>query len=717
MNPESDDPIIDVLLEETLGGITPPDLSARILQSWSERRRSLLSGGTLLNNTAPPLNVFAGVDEPLSLLDTLAPPIVVGSVVRTAYDPVAKAAGTVRTTPRARRPSVWSSVQTWASVAAAMAVIALGYAGMRMSDKSREIAQPDPAKANSPEKIAIKPRSKKPETNTSPTPLPSPQIVLNTTPPVVAPDKSPNKTLPPRDTGASDTQVVSFINEKLHASWTEHGVQPATVATDAEWCRRTFLRIIGRIPTVDELQAFADDKSADKQAKLVDRLLGDSPGAENSYADEFARHWSEVLANILIGRGLGNDPDEPASRAGLQAYLQASLRQNKSYDRMALELISATGAGQPGADNFNGAANFLLAHAGDDATVATARTAKVFLGVQLQCVQCHDHPTAPLKQHSFWAMNAFFRQMKVTGNRNDSRELIDHDYLGYDGQDEEGRVFYELANGIVKVAEPTFIDGTTLPKHSGRVSDGNRREELAKLVVQSKYFGQATINRLWSHFLGFGFTRPVDDPLGATASHPEILQRVSEEFAANGYDLKRAMRWIALSDAFNRSSQVSASQLADMPEAGTEALFSHYYTRQLQAEEVFGSLQIAARLRRQTGASGNIEQARVNWLAQARKIGGDEEGVASPPVALSPIVKHATTPAQDGLLQSVLNNGKLSFEKKVEHLFLAALSRKPSKAELDLARSLGGRSEKNEAAALEDIWWALLNSSEFILDH
>jgi hypothetical protein len=232
------------------------------------------------------------------------------------------------------------------------------------------------------------------------------------------------------------------------------------------------------------------------------------------------------------------------------------------------------------------------------------------------------------------------------------------------------------------------------------------------MVVQSKYFSQATMNRLWSQFLGFGFTRPVDDMVAQTPSHPELLNRVSEEFTASGYDLKRAMRWIALSDAFNRTSKVGSAQVSDMPEAGTVALFSHYYTRQLQAEEVFRSLQIAAKLRRESGS--NIEQARITWLAQVRGKSGDEETPSSP-ITL-PIVKHATSPGQNSLLQSVLGS-KLKFEAKVEHLFLAALSRKPSPQELELARTLGGMNEKNEAAALEDIWWALLNSSEFLLDH
>jgi hypothetical protein len=301
--------------------------------------------------------------------------------------------------------------------------------------------------------------------------------------------------------------------------------------------------------------------------------------------------------------------------------------------------------------------------------------------------------------------------MTVAAAPNGSRQLINQDYLGIDGRDEEGRIFYNRPNGLVKIAEPTFLDGARPEKHSGRINEVNRREQLARMVVRSKYFGAATVNRLWSQFLGFGFTRPVDDMVGQKSSHPELLDRVTDEFVASGYDLKRAMRWIALSDAFNRTSKVSSIQLSDMPEAGTVALFSHYYTRQLQAEEVFRSLQIAAKLRQESG--GNIEQARLSWLAQARKT-GDEENPGSP-ITL-PIVRQAASPGQNSLLQSVLT-ANLRFEEKVEHLFLAALSRKPAPQELDLARTLRGTNQKDEAAALEDVWWALLNSSEFLLDH
>jgi hypothetical protein len=694
------EPLIDALLEETLGGVSPPDLSTRILSAWATRQAE--TNGTV---PAPPFSVY----EPLP------PPVVIDDSLRPIVAPVP---GKTRTPIRRRSQGSWWQVS--AALATAAAVLAMGYLGFRAAQAPHQpqIAQPnvDQVKPKHPAVAThAEPPSPKHGTPITPQPVeaPSPAAIAKTeSPREFSPlEQSPDVAPTPTRAAKPDAEVVAFINEQLQSAWKQNGVTPSPAATDAEWCRRTFLRIVGRIPTVEELRDFTENKSPRRHEQLVDRLLTDS-----RYAEEYAQHWAEVWANVLLGRAVGKDRDDLASREGLEQYLRESLLSNKPYDRMALELISATGSGQPGADNFNGAANFLLAHATDDAAVATARTCRVFLGVQLQCVQCHDHPTAPLRQNSFWAMNAFFRQMKVTGNRNDPRELIDQDYLGHDGHDEAGLVFYELPNGIIKAAAPAFLDGTPLPVESGRVSEVNRREALAKLVVQSQYFSQAAVNRLWSQFLGYGFTRPVDNIITTDdASHPEILAGLAEEFAAHRYDLKSAMRWIALSDAFNRSSQGAGSQLADMPEAGTTALFSRYYTRQLPAEEVFRSLQIAAKLRRESGS--NIEQARIDWLAQARKSPSDDGPIEPEVIKLNAsLVKHATTHAFDNMLHTV-SRANLKFEEKVEHLFLAALSRKPTRKELKLAENLAGMNRQNEAAALEDIWWALLNSNEFILDH
>lgn len=727
MNPDSTEPLIDALLDEALGGQSPPDLSSRILAEWSAR------------NIAPKSS--EGVRLPLSVLSRVydsqltgsqeaepVPPPMVSVAGRTAPEPL------IRLTTRKRRQSS-SWLQFNSSIAVVLSVLVLGYFGIQWNARNTSPSSSSIA-AKPAEQIAPShPGTKRPEHSIATPPLATGQ--KDTTPERVAPDRtlasgevgsqniarpnSPNENSPansnnttPSDVAKteSDESIVAFINKQLQATWKEHGVVPAPRATDAEFCRRAFLRILGRIPTVNELDSFTRNKSANKAEQLVDTLLDDP-----KYVPERSQHWASVFANLLVGRAAGTEPGDAASREGLEMYLRNSLEQDKPFNQIALELISATGAGQPGADNFNGAANFLLANADDKGIAAVAKTCRVFLGVQLQCAQCHDHPTEPLTQKQFWSMTAFFQQMKVTHDGNNPAELADHDYLGFDGRDEEGLVFYELPSGVVKAASPEFIDGQSLKSPSGRVSDIRRREELAKLVVESPNFSKAAINRVWSQFLGFGFTKPSESIGAASApAMPEVFDQLSREFAARNYDLKSAMRWVALSDAFNRSSQMLSSQLADSPDEGTLPLFSRYYTRPLQAEEVFRSLQIAAKLRGESGS--DIEKARMTYLAQFAKKNGEEEQLSAPSVIQmnTALTRRAATPGFENLLHG-LSSASMKFDEKVEHLFLTAVSRKPTRKEAELARSLAGMNGRNESAALEDIWWALLNSNEFILDH
>src|SRR5262249_55780890 len=150
---------------------------------------------------------------------------------------------------------------------------------------------------------------------------------------------------------------------------------------------------------------------------------------------------------------------------------------------------------------------------------ATAQTAKIFLGMQVQCTQCHNHPFNDWKQQKFWEFNAFFRQMaiqrmgeKVGGNRGTNvAKLVNENFRGEGGCNiKEAELYYELRNAQMKAAYPVFVDGTAIDP-SGDVSDTNRRNELAKLIVSSKFMPEAYVNRLWQHFFGHGFTKPIDD--------------------------------------------------------------------------------------------------------------------------------------------------------------------------------------------------------------
>ena len=313
---------------------------------------------------------------------------------------------------------------------------------------------------------------------------------------------------------------VAAINQKIWQSWQDHKLTPSAVAKESEWCRRVYLDLIGRIPTIDELKIFEKDRQKDRKLNLVNTLL-----YNDGYTEEYARNWTTIWTNVLIGRNGGNENRSLTSRQGMQKYLRDSFARNKSYDQMVLELISAEGVNTPGIKNFNGAVNFLANKLTENATLATAQTTEIFLGMQVQCTQCHNHPFNEWKQAKFWEMNAFFRQtVALRRFERDSRdiqfvELANQDFAGESGQAQEAETYYELRNGLLKVAYPVFVDGTAIGS-SGYLRDVNRRLELAQLVVSSPYMPQAIVNRMWAHFLGYGFTKPVND-MGPhnTASH------------------------------------------------------------------------------------------------------------------------------------------------------------------------------------------------------
>jgi len=225
--------------------------------------------------------------------------------------------------------------------------------------------------------------------------------------------------------------------------------------------------------------------------------------------------------------------------------------------------------------------------------------------------------------------------------------------------------------------------------------------------------------------LGFGFTQPVDD-LGPhnQPSHPEILERVATDFASQGYDLKRLTRWIVLSEAFGLSSKEMSGSLVDAPEAGRRPLFARYYSRPMQPEELSKSLQMLVDARGKPGGVG-AEQARL--LQQFGRALPSDDTDALPgsrsriPQALIDVQRDLTSHTfgggEGGLIRKVAENKAMSIDEKIDHLFQAALARKPSSQELQASRRLVADSPADVTRGLQDIWWVLLNSNEFILDH
>ena len=522
---------------------------------------------------------------------------------------------------------------------------------------------------------------------------------------------------------------VRMINEAIRSGWKDASLKPSPEATESEWCRRVYLDVIGRIPSINELQAYLKDSSPDKKAKLVDRLLGDE------YLDDYARYWTDIWTTILIGRDTGNDL---VSRPGMRQYLRRAFSKNTPYDRFLRDIVTATGGNAPGSSNFNGATNFLSGKMAENGVQAAAKTAQVFLGLQVQCTQCHNHPFNKGKQNQFWEFNAFFRQTAALrryegGDNVNWVELVDQDFEGEGGDPEEAELYYELRNGLTKVAYPVFIDGTEISKSGylpGTMSDGtpygvNRRQELASMMVGSPLVPRAIVNRIWGHFLGYGFTKPVDD-LGEhnPPSHPELLDALAVNLTEQSFNLKELMRWIVLSEPYGLSSKTTRANAADDPLMGERPKFSHFYLRQMGAEQLYESLLTATRADQAAGEAG--AKAKDDWLSQFVIAFGTDEGDDTttfngsiPQVLMmfnGGLVKAATSTGKGGFLDTIARN-PMSNANKINYLYMAALARRPSSREIRVANALIAARKGDVTAALQDVWWAVLNSNEFIINH
>ncbi len=458
------------------------------------------------------------------------------------------------------------------------------------------------------------------------------------------------------------------------------------------------------------------------------------------YVEDYANNWTTIWTNILIGRTGGTGRRATISRPGLQFALRRAFQKDMPYDRMVYELISAEGMSKRGEKGYNGFVNFLAGHLADNGIEATARTAQIFLGIQVRCTQCHNHPFNEYKQNQFWELNAFFRQTKVTQHFGETTvngkkrreldyiELKNQDYAGEDKNSAEALLFYELRNGKLASALPVFVDGTSLTSPSGRIKDIDRRTELAKLITHSDQLGQAIVNRMWGHFLGYGFTKPVDD-MGPhnPPTHPELLEKLALELRGNSYDLKQLIRWIVLSEPYSLSAMSDARNQKDDPSLGERPMFSHFYLRQMRAEELYETLLRVTEAQKAKDKQSEQDELRTKWLSQFTVAFGTDDneetttfnGTIQQTLVMmnGELMKQALNVDKGGFLHRVANDPKLNNAGKITELYLAALARKPTAAEIGDANQLLVARHLDAAAALQDIWWAVLNSNEFILNH
>jgi hypothetical protein len=546
--------------------------------------------------------------------------------------------------------------------------------------------------------------------------------------------KEPTKSAPA--TGGDPAEVVKVIDEALRSAWSENKITASARCDDYEFIRRASLDIIGRIATPAEIKTYMEDPPKERRHKLIDRLLK---------SEDYAVNWGNIWTNWLLSRtgsfGRGEYHEQT------QTWLKDQFAQNKPLHEIVKALITAEGK-----NTDNGAVNFILANVGENnpraeerdngqfnMVPATSRITRLFLGVQTQCTQCHDHPfDAKLKQNHFWGVNAFLRQVRRDGappmpggNRMMSfppLTLRDDSAVNHDAQ-----VFYETRNAKLLPAKAQFLDGTRIASEEkgGKkvpIQGKSRREELAQMVIEHPNFGKAQVNRMWAHFFGKGIVNPVDDFNDQnTPSHPELLEELGKRYKHYGFDQKALIRWICNSEAYNLS--YVANKTNDKPES--EQLFSRMLVKAMSPEELFESLMVA------TGATmtkDDKKKRREDWLGNLISNFGDDEGNE---VSFNGTVVQALMMMNGNDLNSAIAPGGKDGGKDernvakivkahagnprqiVHDLYLHTLNRPPTSKELEritLAMPMRVR-ERDVLAPYQDLLWALLNSNEFMLNH
>jgi hypothetical protein len=521
-------------------------------------------------------------------------------------------------------------------------------------------------------------------------------------------------------------EMSKTLNTRLEASWKANKVTPARFADDYEFIRRASLDIIGRIAKPSEIAKYLSDPENTRRSLLIDRLLA---------SEEYADHWSDLWTNWMLSRagvfGRGMYHKQMAD------WLKEQFALNKPYDKMVKELLTAKGKNS---DSGNGAVNFILAHVGENVPQArraeegqfemvplTSRITRLFLGVQVQCAQCHDHPfTNAIKQKHFWGINAFLRQVERGGNLPVQRQ----DGLGplelKDNPSTNPRavVFFEKRNGVVLQTKAEFLpagEEERGKRMNAEAKGVERRAELADALIEHPNFPKAIVNRMWGVFFGKGLINPIDDFNDNTADpksmpHPELFEEMSSHFKQYGYDLKKLIRWITHSKAYHLAAV--ANETNDKPEK--EVLFSRMLMKSMSPEQLYKSLELAT-----TGTGGTAER-RNRWLDTLVANFGDDEGnevtfsgtVVQALLLMNGKDLHDAVVDPKGTATTIAKSGK-GADAIITELYLASVNRRPSAKELvSIKQKFAMRiPDKSPEAPFQDLFWALLNSNEFILNH
>jgi len=512
----------------------------------------------------------------------------------------------------------------------------------------------------------------------------------------------------------AEEPLHTVIDRELRAGWDKAKVTPAKASSDAEFLRRVSLDLVGVVPSYEETVTFLDSKDADKRDALIEKLLADP---------RFARHQADVWDMVLFGR---NPPGyETQRREGFQTWLRARFEKNVPYNEWAGDLLRAEGTSAE-----NGAMYFAQwRNAPEDAIEAVTQT---FLGVQLQCARCHDHPFEEWKQLDFYGMAAFLARLDVVTVAQKGNQPI-----FAIGERNLGEVRF---TGSVKDAKPgdkgepvkpKFLLGaelaeTPFPKDfkEERFAANkmppkpkfSRKDALAAWATNADnpYFARSVANRIWAQFMGRGLVHPIDNMSASNKpSHPTLLDAMAKELAAHKFDLKWYIRELVSSNAY-RLSGIGTGE-------PTPEWFQHARSRPLSAEELVESWQVATGyLAAEAASSKKPENDRLRPLGNGYIIQffgnpttgtGDFQGGLREHLYLNNGPLGSMIGAKAGLAEFV-GDAKKPVADRVERLFLSTLNRRPTPAEVKRFSAYFG--EGNSAS---EAVWVLITCSEFRFNH
>lgn len=486
----------------------------------------------------------------------------------------------------------------------------------------------------------------------------------------------------------------NYIDELVAKKLEKLRVVPSDLCSDEEFLRRSTIDITGMLPTEAEYDAFVADTSADKRAKLIDRLL-----ERKEFSEIWAMKWAELLMIKTT-----NEVSEKS------AFLYSSWLTNQIANNVPLDQIVRDLLGSSGGVFDTPATNYYQIER--DTLKVSENVAQVFMGIRTQCAQCHNHPFDRWTMDDYYGFAAFFSQIGRKQGE-DYREIIVFNSGG-------GEVAHPVGG---RRMEPKFLGGG-IADLQGR----DRRVVLAEWLTSAEnpFFATSVANRVWAHFMGVGIVEPVDDfRVSNPASNPELLEILGKKLVEYKYDFKQLVRDICNSNAYQRSTLPNDTNKQD------ERNFSHALARRIPAEQVLDCIsQVTLKQDKFRGlpmgaravqiANGATSTYFLNTFGRAQRATVCACEASTDPSlsqALHLINGDATNgKIQQGKLIEELKKQGLNQNQIIERLFVRCLSRKPTAKEIEELGKLVAAAP-NENQGLEDVFWVVLNSREFIFNH